>query len=102
MPKKTFTAEQIVAKLRTNRVVRLPDSKNGRKRNLPFWGGIEENLKRQKAYRDEHPPECEHLFFWMEDDGQLTHGGVRNAPGSPVRDFRASWDGSRQECARGE
>ena len=32
----------------TNRVVRLPDSKNGRKRNLPFLGGIEERLKRQK------------------------------------------------------
>lgn len=75
----------------TNRVVRLPDSKNGRKRNLPFWGGIEEHLKKQKVYRDEHHPECEHLFFWMAEDVGISHGGVRIAPGTPIQDFRATW-----------
>ncbi len=75
----------------SNRIVRLPDSKNGRARNLPFWGGIEEWLKAQKEYRDAHHPECEHLFFWMDEDLGLGHGGLRNLPGSPIRDFRGSW-----------
>jgi len=74
-----------------NRVIRLPDTKNGDKRNLPFWGGIEEHLRAQKAYRDKHHPECQKLFFWMAEDVQLTHGGVRNVPGTPIKDFRASW-----------
>ena len=74
-----------------NRVIRLPKTKNGRKRNLPFWGGIEEHLKAQKEYRDNFHPECESLFFWMVVDCELAHGGVRVAPGSPIREFRASW-----------
>jgi integrase len=74
-----------------NRVVRLPDSKNGRKRNLPFWGGIEERLKGQKAYRDEHHPDCGHMFFWMAQDVLIGHGGARNPPGARVREFRSSW-----------
>ncbi|MGD1097308.1 MAG: tyrosine-type recombinase/integrase [Bryobacteraceae bacterium] len=74
-----------------NRIVRLPDSKNGRKRNLPFWGGIEDHLKRQKAYRDEHHSECEHLFFWMDEDVRVGHGGARTQPGAHIREFRTSW-----------
>jgi integrase len=74
-----------------NRVIRLPKTKNGSKRNLPFWGGIEAHLHRQKAYRDEHHPECEHLFFWMVEDVQIARGGVRIVPGAPIRDFRESW-----------
>jgi Phage integrase family. len=75
----------------SNRIVRLPDSKSGKARNLPFWGGIEEWLKAQKEHRDAHHPDCEHLFFWMEEDSGLGHGGLRNVPGSPIQDFRASW-----------
>jgi len=74
-----------------NRVIRLPETKNGRKRNLPFWGGIEEHLKAQKASRDAHHPQCEHLFFWMAADCGLSHGGVRVQPGSAIQDFRVSW-----------
>lgn len=76
-----------------NRVIRLPKTKNGTKRNLPFWGSIEEHLKAQKAYRDEHHADCEHLFFWMAEDCGFnsTHGGVRVAAGAAIRDFRGSW-----------
>ncbi len=74
-----------------NRVIRLPVTKNGRKRNLPFWGSIEEHLKVQKAFRDAHHAQCEHLFFWYAEDCELSHGGVRVAPGSPIQDFRGSW-----------
>jgi len=74
-----------------NRVIRLPKTKNGEKRNLPFWGGIESHLRAQKSYRDEHHPECEHLFFWMSEDVQINRGGVRNVPGAPILDFRESW-----------
>lgn len=75
----------------TNKVIRLPDTKNGHPRNLPFWGGIEAHVKKQKTYRDAEHPDCDSLFFWMAEDTQLAHGGVRNAPGTPVKDFRASW-----------
>lgn len=60
----------------TNRIVRLPDSKNGKSRNLPFWGGIEAALTAHKKYRDEHHPDCAHLFFWMDEDSGLGHGGL--------------------------
>jgi len=83
-----------------NGIVRLPDSKNGKPRNLPFWGGIEEHLREQKAHRDKHHPECEHLFFWMAEDVALSHGGVRNAPGAPIRDFRGSWSSAIEEAHR--
>ena len=75
----------------SNRIVRLPDSKNGKARNLPFWGGVEAALTVQKDYRDSHHADCDHLFFWMEEDSGLGHGGLRNVPGSPIQDFRASW-----------
>ena len=75
-----------------NRIVRLPKTKNRKKRTLPFWGSIEEHLKAQKAYRDENHPECELLFFWMEEDTEIDHGGIRQAPGTPISDFRWSWN----------
>ncbi len=74
-----------------NRIIRLPDSKNGKARNLPFWGSIEDHLKEQRAYRNEHHPECGWLFFWMDDDVQLSHGGLRGEPGARIGEFRASW-----------
>jgi len=74
-----------------NRVIRLPRTKNGEKRNLPFWGGIEEHIRAQKVYRDKCHPECEHMFFWMAEDVQLNRGGVRIVPGTHIRDFRESW-----------
>jgi integrase len=76
-----------------NRVIRLPKTKNGTKRNLPFWGGIEEHLRAQKVYRDKHHPKCEHLFFWMTENLQRYHSGVGNVPGTPIpKDFRNSWE----------
>jgi integrase len=83
-----------------NRVIRLPETKNGKQWNLPFWGSIEDRLKKQKAYRDANHPECEHLFFWMEEDSQLSHGGRRNVPGSPIGDFRGSWASAVKEAHR--
>jgi integrase len=74
-----------------NKIVRLPKTKNGRKRNLPFWGSVEEHLKAQKAYRDENHPDSEFLFFWMEEDMEIDHGGTRSVPGAPIKDFRWSW-----------
>jgi integrase len=74
-----------------NRVIRLPKTKNGKKRNLPFCGSVEEHLKAQKTHRDAHHPACEALFFWMAEDCGLSHGGVRCEPGSTIQDFRASW-----------
>ena len=83
-----------------NKVIRLPETKNGDQRNLPFWGGIEAQLKAQKKHRDAHHPECEHLFFWMADDVQIDHGGRRNIPGTPVINFRASWTTAIEEAHR--
>ena len=83
-----------------NRVIRLPKTKNGTKRNLPFWGGVEEHLKTQKEYRGANHPGCEHLFFWMAEDCGLSHGGVRVTPGTPIQDFRASWTNAIEEAHR--
>jgi integrase len=74
-----------------NRNIRLPKTKNGTKRNLPFWGGIESHLKAQKEFRDAHHQDAEKIFFWCAEDCGLSHGGVRLAPGSPIQDFKASW-----------
>jgi len=74
-----------------NKIIRLPDTKNGHARNLPMWGSIEEHLKRQKRYRDEYHPETDRLFFWYECDSHLGHGGMRNVPGAPIKEFRTSW-----------
>jgi integrase len=76
-----------------NRIIRLPKTKNGKKRNLPFWGSIEAHLKAQKERRDAHHEACEHVFFWMVEDCILSpkNGGVRVAPGAPIQDFRATW-----------
>lgn len=81
-----------------NRVIRLPKTKSGKKRNLPFWGGIESHLKAQKAHRDAHHPACEALFFWMAEDCGLSHGGVRCLAGSPIQDFRASWENAAKRA----
>jgi hypothetical protein len=81
----------------SNRVIRLPETKNGRQRNLPFWGSIESYLGQHKAYRDKHHPECEHLFFWMDQDTKIVdmealpgYGGRRGVPGTTIADFRDS------------
>ena len=81
-----------------NRVIRLPKTKNGKKRNLPFWGAIEAHLHRQKVYRDEHHPECEHLFFWMSEDVRIDGRGARCVPGSPIKDLRESWSNAVAEA----
>lgn len=73
-----------------NRIIRLPKTKNGKQRNLPFWGGIEAALQYQKMYRDKHHPDAHHLFLWMSEDVSY-NGMLRIRPGSPIRDFRASW-----------
>lgn len=84
----------------SNKIIRLPKTKNGTKRNLPFWGSVEKNLTAQKEYHKAHHPECEHLFFWMAEDCGLSHGGVRVAPGAPIQDFRASWTNAIEEAHR--
>ncbi|HEY4359422.1 MAG TPA: tyrosine-type recombinase/integrase [Bryobacteraceae bacterium] len=84
----------------TNKIIRLPESKNGSQRNLPFWGSVEEYLTRQKTCRDENYPEQERLFFWMAEDTELSHGGRRNLPGTPVEDFRGSWTNAVTEAHR--
>lgn len=74
-----------------NRVIRLPVTKNGRKRNLPFWGSIEAHLQEQKTHHAENHPACAFLFYWMEEDSEISHGGIRQVPGTPISDFRWSW-----------
>jgi integrase len=70
-----------------NKIIRLPKTKNGKKRNLPWWGAIEEYIRAQKAYRDEHHPDREHLFFWMSEDVRIDGRGARCVPGAPIQDF---------------
>jgi integrase len=74
-----------------NRVIRLPKTKNGSKRNLPMWGSIPEHLGGQWSYRQQYHPDCLAMFFWRAEDVQIGKGGVRVAPGTPIKDFRESW-----------
>jgi integrase len=63
----------------------------------PIYGDMAEWLHRQKAYRDQHFPECEFVSFWYPIDCEIDptfktgHGGRRNEPGSPIRTFYQSW-----------
>jgi integrase len=64
------------------RFIRLPKTKNGQKRNLPFWGSIEATLKAQMqntlgesatgTHTTRHVSTC---FFWMAEDCRLALGG---------------------------
>jgi len=63
----------------------------------PIYGDMEVWLRRQLAFRDEHFPECEFVFFWYPADCEIAptskkgHGGRRNAPGAPIKSFYESW-----------
>ncbi len=67
-------------------------TKNKAGRALPIYGDMVEVLDEQKRIRDEQFPWCESVFFWHHEDVGLAHGGVRLPGGSPIKDFRASWD----------
>jgi integrase len=63
----------------------------------PIYGDMEDWLRRQRAFRDEHFPACESVFFWYPDDCEIDpvlkrgHGGRRNEPGSAIKTFYDSW-----------
>lgn len=63
----------------------------------PIYGDMDEWLRRQKAYRDEHFPACESVFFWYLEDCEIApvskkgHGGRRGVPGSRIKSFYDSW-----------
>jgi integrase len=58
---------------------------------------MNEWLRRQKAFRDEHFPTNKFVFFWYPVDCEIDptskkgHGGRRNTPGSPIKSFYDSW-----------
>ena len=63
----------------------------------PIYGDMEEWLRKQRAFRDEHFPKCESVFFWYPADCEIDpvlksgHGGRRNEPGSAIKTFYDSW-----------
>jgi len=71
----------------------------------PIYGDMEEWLRRQKAYRDEHFPECEFVFFWYPVDCEIAptskrgHGGQRTKPGSQIKAFYDSWRASMKRAS---
>jgi integrase len=67
-------------------------TKNKTGRGLPIYGDMMDALKEQKRIRDEQFPWCEYVFFWHREDVGLSHGGCRLPAGSPIKDFKASWD----------
>lgn len=82
-----------------NSVVRFMQMRNRKPVPLaaPIYGDMNEWLRRQKAYRDQHYPECEFVFFWYPVDCEIDpdlksgHGGRRSEPGSCIRRFDQSW-----------
>lgn len=63
----------------------------------PIYGDMEDWLRRQKAFRDEHFPHCEFVFYWYPIDCEIGpksgkgHGGRRGEPGTPIKKFYDSW-----------
>ena len=82
-----------------NRVIRFIRMQNRKPVPVaaPIYGDMEEWLRRQKVYRDEHFPECEFVFFWYPVDCEIApiskkgHGGRRTVPGSKIKSFYDSW-----------
>jgi integrase len=82
-----------------NGVVRFIQRQNRKPVPLaaPIYGDMANWLRHQKAYRDEHFPQCEFVSFWYPIDCEIDptfktgHGGRRNEPGSPMRTFYQSW-----------
>jgi integrase len=58
---------------------------------------MDEWLRKQKAFRDEHFPNCEFVFYWYPVDCEIApeskkgHGGQRGVPGAPIKSFYDSW-----------
>jgi integrase len=79
------------------RVVQLEPgkTKNDDGRNLPFYGDMEEVLRRQKALRDELFPTCPYVLFWHETDRML---GVNCVPGSRMNSCRKLWKAAMQRA----
>ncbi len=70
----------------------------------PIYGDMEDWLRRQRTFRDEHFPECDFVFFWYPIDCEIDptlksgHGGRRNEPGSPIKTFYQSWNSAVKEA----
>jgi integrase len=73
-------------------VLDATDTKNKEGRNLPIYGDMRKWLEWQLAIRKDLEADHTKLFFWHAGDVGLNHGGNRKEPGSPIRDFRASWN----------
>jgi integrase len=89
-----------------NRVIRFIRLQNRKPLPVaaPIYGDMEDWLRRQKEFRDEHFPECEFVFFWYPIDCEIDptfktgHGGRRNEPGSRIRTFYQSWKTAAQNA----
>jgi integrase len=82
-----------------NKVIRFVRMRNNKPVPVaaPMYGDMEQWLRRQRAFRDEHFPQCEHVCFWYPVDCEIDpvakrgHGGRRNEPGTKLKSFGTSW-----------
>src|ERR1017187_1533468 len=77
------------------RIVLQPgETKNDEGRVLPFYGDMEESLKKQYAIRQAQFPDCPDVFFWHPADcqkGPTQRGGTQRTPGTRLKGFRDDW-----------
>lgn len=72
----------------------------------PIYGDMHAWLKRQKAIRDRKYPQLDSVFFWYPIDCEIDpklkggRGGRRNPPGTPIKDFRESWNRAVDDANR--
>jgi integrase len=91
-----------------NKVIRFVRSQNRKPvpAAAPIYGDMDHWLKLQKAFRDEHFPDCEHVCFWYPADCEIDpetksgHGGRRNEPGTPLKSFYESWHNAVTRAGR--
>lgn len=73
--------------------VRLPDSKSGNPRSLPFYHQLRPVLLAHRQYCLKHCPVAEFVCVWRHDDLYVgaAHGGKRRTTGDKIHSFYGTW-----------
>jgi integrase len=73
---------------RNDKFIKLEKTKNGKDRNFPIYGDMDEWLDRQEQIRDAECPDCEYVLFWHAADALLFP--ARKA-GGRLKGFGGAW-----------
>jgi integrase len=75
--------------------IELQKTKNGKDRNFPIYGDMEEWLDKQEQIREAECPACQHVLFWHRVD---VDGFVKVEAGSKLNKFSKTWNRARKKA----